>query len=178
VNVTAPGGMPVTRSAEPTGQKNVYSVDYPIKPGETRFDLTFALPATNPMVISGKILHQEGATRLAVPPGVTLKSDNLTPLGEEPQTKASIYDLKGKDYKIEIEGTGSLGSATPASDEDSGAPKIEEIQPRIYDKLPWILGISLGILGLGLFLLYRSNKAEPAEAVEPRAPARKGAASR
>jgi len=185
VTVTAPGGMPVARSAEKTGQKNVYSVDYPIKPGETRFDLAFALPATKPMVVSGKILHQEGATRVAVPPGVTVQSDNLTPLGEEPQTKASIYDLKGKEYKIELQGTGALGSTSPTSEEDSGAPKIEEIQPRIYDvkflgfpALDWILGIALGILGLGLFLLYRSNKAEPAHAVQQRTPARKGAASR
>lgn len=178
VTVTAPGGMPITRSAEKTGQKNVYSVDYPIKPGETRFDLAYALPAAQPMVFSGRILHQEGATRFASPPGVTLQSSDLTPLGQEPQTKASIYDLKGKEYKIEIQGTGVLGSANATSDEDSGAPKIEEIQPRIYDRMGWILGIALGILALGLFLLYRSNKPEPAATVEERKPARKGAASR
>ena len=160
VTVTAPGGMPVTRAAEKTGQKNVYSVDYPIKPGETRFDLSYSVPATKPMVLSGKILHQEGSTRLAVPPGVTLQSDNLTPLGEEPQTKASIYDLKGKEYKIEVQGTGALGSASTTTEEDSGAPKIEEIQPRIYNNLGWILGIALGILALGLFLLYRSKTPE------------------
>lgn len=178
VTVTAPGGMPVTRSAEQTGQKNVYSVDYPIKPGETRFDLSYALPAAQPMVISGKILHAEGATRFAAPPGVVLNSSDLTALGEEPQTKASIYDLKGKEYKIEIQGTGALGSAAATTEDDSGAPKIEEIQPRIYDKLGLILGISLGILALGLFLLYRSNKPEVAEAVESQKPARKGAVSR
>lgn len=178
VTVTAPGGMPVARSAAETGQKNVYSVDYPIKPGETRFDITYALPATKPLVVSGRILHQEGATRFAAPPGVVLQSSELTPLGEEPQTKASIYDLKGKEYKIEIQGTGALGSAAATTEDDSGAPKIEEIQPRIYDKLGWILGIALGILALGLFLLYRSNKPEAAEVVEQPKPTRKGAVSR
>lgn len=182
VSVTAPGGMPVTRPAEKTAQKNVYSVDYPIKPGESRFDLTYSLPVTKPMIVSGKILHQEGATRLAVPPGVTLVSDDITPLGQEPQTKASIYDVKGKEYKIEVQGTGSLGSSDTVSEDDSGAPKIEEIQPHIYDKLGWILGFALGILGLGLFLLYRSNKPETAEAAAPPTPeskpARKGVASR
>ena len=54
VTVTAPGGMPVARSAEKTGQKNIYSVDYPIKPGESRFDLTYTLPASKPMIVSGK----------------------------------------------------------------------------------------------------------------------------
>ena len=109
---------------------------------------------------------------------MTLQSDALTPLGQEPQTKASIYDLKGKDYKIEIQGSGALSSTPATSEEDSGAPKIEEIQPRIYNQLGWILGIALGILALGLFLLYRSNKTEPVGAVEQQKPARKGAASR
>lgn len=182
VSVTAPGGMPVTRVADKTKEKNVYSVDYAIKPGETRFDLAYSLPAANPLVIQGKILHQAGATRIAVPPGVTVKSDDLTSLGEEPQTHAAVYDVKGKEFKIQLAGTGSMGSPDASSDDNSGAPQITEIQPRVYSKLLWILGISLAILALGFMLLYRSAKPAPAEPAQDREPAkkpvRKGAVSR
>ena len=184
VSITPPGGMPLSRPAQKAAQKDVYSVDYPITPGETRFDINYALPAASPMIVSGKILHQEGATRMAVPPGVTLVGNDITPLGQEPQTHAAIYDVKGKEYKVEIQGTGAMGDSSAASDDDSGAPKITEIQPRVYNSMGWILGIALGILALGLFLLYRSDKAA-AEAAEgtnsgapDRKPVRKGAVSR
>ncbi|HLJ46448.1 MAG TPA: hypothetical protein VKU01_10595 [Bryobacteraceae bacterium] len=186
VTVVAPGGMPVQRPAEKTKDADVYAVSYAVKPGETRFDLSYSFPSANPLVVSGKVLHKEGPTRLVVPAGVTLKSDDVTALGEEPQTKASIFEVKGKEFKAELSGSGALssGDSTGApADDDSGAPQIHEIQPHVYDKLPWILGIALVVLALGFVVLYRSDRAEAVSAVESPAPAkpereRKGAVSR
>lgn len=158
VTINAPGGMPIQRPAEKTNEANVYKVDYPIKPGETRFDLNYVVPLTNPLIFSGKILHTEGASDLVAPNGVTLKGDNIELAGQEPKTQASIYQIKGASYKVEVEGTGSLqqpGAASP--DEDNGMPTIQEVKPRIYDRLYWILGMAFGILGLGSVLLYRSS---------------------
>jgi hypothetical protein len=183
LSVTSPGGIPVNRAVK-KGEKNVYSVDYPIRPGETRFDLTYTLAAASqPLTFSGKVLEAQ-ATRLAAPPGVTLVSSDIAPLGQEPTTKATIYDVKNKNYKVELQGTGTLAASADdgtVSEEDSGAPKIEEIQPRLYNHMGWILGMALGILGLGLFLLYRSDKPVPAAAsgsASGQKPARKGAVSR
>jgi hypothetical protein len=158
VTINAPGGMPIQRSAEKTTEANVYKVDYPIKPGETRFDLNYVVPLTNPLIFSGKILHSEGASDLVAPSGVTLKGDNIELAGQEPKTQASIYQIKGASYTVEVEGTGSLqqpGGAA-SSDEDNGMPTIQEVKPRIYDRLYWILGMAFGILGLGSVLLYRN----------------------
>jgi hypothetical protein len=157
VTINAPGGMPIQRPAEKTQEPNVYKVDYPIKPGETRFDLNYVVPVTNPMIFSGKILHTEGASDLVAPNGVTLKGENIELAGQEPKTQASIYQIKGSSYKVEVEGTGSLEQpGTPSSDEDNGMPTIQEVKPRIYDRLYWILGMAFGILGLGSILLYRN----------------------
>ena len=159
VTINAPGGMPIQRPAEKTKEPNVYKVDYPIKPGETRFDLNYVVPVTNPLVFSGKILHSEGASDLVAPNGVTLKGDNIELAGQEPKTQASIYQIKGASYKVEVEGTGSLQEpgAGASSDDDNGMPSIQEVKPRIYDRLYWILGMAFGILGLGSVLLYRST---------------------
>ena len=49
-----PGGMPLPRPAEKTKQDNVFKINYPVKPGETQFNLSytmrggFALCATRP----------------------------------------------------------------------------------------------------------------------------------
>ena len=43
-----PQGMPIRRAAEKTATPNVYKVDFPIKPGESRVDLSYAMPFTSP----------------------------------------------------------------------------------------------------------------------------------
>jgi hypothetical protein len=160
VTINAPGGMPIQRPAVKTKEPNVYKVDYAIKPGETRFDLNYTVPVTTPLVFEGKILHSEGASDLVAPSGVTLKGDNIELAGQEPKTQASIYQIKGASYKVEVEGTGSLqqaGAGGSTADEDNGMPTIQEVKPRIYDRLYWILGMAFAILGLGSVLLYRSS---------------------
>jgi hypothetical protein len=171
VNVTGPGGMPVTRPAQKTGEPGTYSSDYPIKPGKTRFDVSYSLPAANPMILSGKILNT-GATGLVVPPGVSLKGDNVNRVAQDPSGKFVFYGVKGKEFKVAMEGTPVVQPpGDPNGADDSGQPSIEEVQPPIYQKkllgqpvLWWILEIALGILGLGLVLLYRSEKPQPAQA--------------
>ena len=98
--------MPIQRPAEKTKQANVYKVNYPIKPGETRFDLNYVVPVTSPLIFSGKILHAEGASDLVVPSGVTMKGDNIDLAGQEPKTQASIYRIRGTEFKVQVEGTG------------------------------------------------------------------------
>ena len=162
VTINAPGGMPIQRPAEKTKQANVYKVDYPIKPGETRFDLNYTVPVTSPLIFSSKILHDEGTSDLVIPTGVTIKGDNIELAGQEPKTQASIYRIKGAEYKVAVEGTGSLAPAAEASgpsgaDDDNGAPGIQEVKPRIYDQMYLILGIAFATLGLGSVALYRAN---------------------
>jgi len=164
VTINAAGGMPIQRPAQKTSEPNVYKVDYPIKPGETRFDLNYAVPITNPMTFSSKILHAEGSSDLVIPTGVTVKGDNIELAGQEPKTQASIYRIKGNEYKVSVEGTGSLTPGADSSaggggdDENNGAPTIQEVKPRIYDQLYLILGIAFATLAAGSVALYRSSK--------------------
>ncbi len=168
---TAPGGMPVERAAAPTKTANVFGVDFPIRPGETRFQLVYEMPLPSPAVFSGKVLHKEGTTRLVSPKGVTLKGDGVSELGREPATQAAIYNLTKQDFRVEIEGSGTLrdasNSSAPAEDEGTG---IQEIMPRVYTKLPVVLALAFAILLLGFVLLYRGTSA-PAETANGAPPA-------
>ena len=162
VVIQGPGGMPIQRTAQKTKQENIYKVDYPVKPGETRFDVNYSLPVTNPLVFSSKLIQREENTDLVAPSGVTLKGDNIESIGQEPKTQATIYRVKGDSFKVEVEGMGALqgGDTSPAaSDEDAGVPTIQVVAPRIYDKMYWILGLAFAILGLGSFLLLRNGAA-------------------
>jgi hypothetical protein len=157
VTINAPGGMPIQRSAEKTNEKNVYKIQYPVKPGESRFDVSYSLPPTESF--SSKILHSDGVTRLVTPPAVTL--EGVESLGQEPQTKAHIYSAGDSAYTVQITGTGSLRNAEPAAadDEDQGQPQLEEKAARVYSRMDWVLGLAFAILGLGGVLLYRRSAA-------------------
>jgi hypothetical protein len=151
--------MPIQQAADKTSTPNVYKLAFPIKPGETRIDIGYSLPFTAPGTFEGKILYKGGPTRLVAPNGVTIKGDNIQPIGQEPRTQASIYDVKGTAFKVEISGAGSLRQADDSSDDSSG-PTFEQIPPKVYSNMKWILTLAFAILTLGFILLYRAQVPE------------------
>lgn len=164
VRITAPQGMPISREAEKGAASNTYVVRYPIKPGETRIDLMYAMPAGSPFQYQGKILHGGGPVRFIAPQGVKLASTALTDLGPEPRTQAGVYELKGTEFAIDIEGTGSLRapagaseSASAAGEGESDAPGIDMAKPRIYRKLLPVLGLAFAMLAVGFGIMYRAG---------------------
>jgi hypothetical protein len=160
VQITPPGGMPISRTAGATKREHVYKVDYPVNPGETRFDVNYRLPAATPVVFDGRVLDTSVPLRLVVPSGVTLQGDGLELMGREPSTQASIYNVKGASFSAQVQGTGTLSSQPSSSDsasEDNGAPQIQEIQPRVYDRIYWITGLTMGILLRGSVILWRRD---------------------
>lgn len=157
VTVNPAGGMPIQRPALKTKEPNIYKIDYPIHPGETRFDLNYAIPMASPMIFNDKEIHPEAASNLVVPNGVTAKSDDLELAGTEPKTQASIYRIKNPNFKVEVEGTGLLQAQSEGSRDDNGQPQVQEVKPRIYESMYWILGMAFAILGLGSVLLARNT---------------------
>jgi hypothetical protein len=156
VMCTAPQGMPIERAAMKTGTANVFGVDFPIKPGETRIDISYSLPASAGAKFQTKALHGGGPVRIVAPQGVTLKGAGVEALGQEPTTQATIYEVKGAAIDVEVEGTGALraGGEESGGDEDE-SPGIQQIRPRVYDRLLWVLALSGVILALTLALVYR-----------------------
>ena len=158
VTVTAPGGMPIRRAPEKTSQTDVYKINYPLKPGETQFELAYSLP--DPKKFAGKAVDKE-PLRLVTASNVTLSGENLKDLGTEPRTQAHVYEVPaGASYEVSIQGEGPLRTENaPAQEEDNGAPKVTPGMARIYNRLYWVLGLTFGILALGGTLLYRTGTA-------------------
>ncbi|MGA2878068.1 MAG: hypothetical protein ABSG13_03885 [Bryobacteraceae bacterium] len=158
VTVNPAGGMPIQRPALKTKEPNIYKIDYPVRPGETRFDLNYTLPTTSPMIFTDQLLHADASSNLVVPNGVTVKSDDLELAGQEPKTQASIYRIKNASFKVEVDGTGILAppAQSEGSGDDNGQPQVQEVRPRIYESMYWILGMAFAILGLGSVLLARN----------------------
>lgn len=186
--VIAPGGMPVERDPKPMGAKGEFAIDFPVKPGETRFDMSYKVPVKDPMVLKGRILHDPGPVRLIVPQGITVQADNLAALGAEPRTGASIFDIKGDSYAVTITGTGTLRSSQaeqqqqpqPAAADsgpqqgggggDEDGPTIQQIMPPGYERgFKWALGLILAILALSFVAQYMKTAPSSSAGSKPKA---------
>ena len=163
VSVEAPGGMPINRAPEKMSQAEMFKVSYPVKPGETTYELTYVLPLSE--TFTGKVFTK-GKMRVVTGPGVTLDSPGLNFMGQEPKLQAHIYDMKSTSFEAKITGTGLIrqddaatANGQGAPDEDTGQPNPEAGPARIYQRLPWVLGLTFGLLAIGGVMLYRRSAA-------------------
>ena len=173
VQATAPQGMPVERSAAKTAKPDIYKVDFPIKPGETRFELTYSVPYAAPSDFSSRSLYKDTPTSLVAPPGVELKGAGLTLRGQEPRSQANVYEVRATEFKVQVAGAMKVAEESEAA---GGDPSIEQVLPRMHGSLAWILALTFAVLALGFALLYRARLAEAT--VPPRPATKKGANER
>ncbi|HWB84318.1 MAG TPA: carboxypeptidase-like regulatory domain-containing protein [Bryobacteraceae bacterium] len=161
VSATSAGSVAVPEFGEKTSRPDIFKVDFPVKPGETRFDLNYTVPYTMGQEYAGKIATKDEMTYLIVPNGVTIQGANLKDLGQEPRTQAHIYGLNTETYNVTLGGA-EVAAAAPAAgtDNSDAGPQIEQIMPRLYGKAELILLLVLGILALGFALLYRAHPAQ------------------
>ena len=159
---SAPDGVPVPVPTDKTSKPEVFQAKFECKPGETRFDLNYTVPYTPGQPYTGRIVSADENTYLVAPSGVELAGANLQDLGQEPRTQSHIYGLSAAAYNIKLTGAAAAPPANAAggdaasSDQQDGAPPLEVVMPRIYGKMPYIVGFALGILALGFALLYRA----------------------
>ena len=159
VQGTAPEGMPIAATAGPTATANVFKVDFPVKPGETRFDIVYTVPYTEGADYEGKVVTKDENTYLIAPNGVTLDGAGLNDLGEEPRSQAHIYGLADSAYQIKLTGAPVASSTADsgAGDQADNGPQIEQIMPRLYSQTVPIILLALAVLAVGFALLYRSK---------------------
>jgi hypothetical protein len=162
VQVQGPQGMPLPRAAERTETNGIYKVDYPIKPGETQFEVDYVLPTPSPFTLRGQVVNVKGMAagplRLIAPHGVTLAGADLQSVGTEPKTQATIYNvLTPGAFTAAITGIGSLRGPETTQPDQNDSPPVTEGEPHIYNHILWLLGLALAILAVGLLYLYTTS---------------------
>lgn len=86
-----PGGMPVNSPPVPTGEKNHYTFLFPIRPGETRFQVGYDIPYSGEAKVSPVVMRATDNFAVSVP-----KSMKLTP------ASGSKLESKGEDAGMEV----------------------------------------------------------------------------
>ena len=172
VSVQGAGGVPLRVNAGKTAEPDVYQVDHPIKPGENRIDVTYVLPYKSGLELPGRTLYPDVATRIAAPSGVTLAGDALRPLGEEPQTKASIFNIARADFKLTVTGEGRLPRDRGAGEGEGGGGEIATVPAAVQQQQWMVFGFVAVILALGFYGLWMAS-GKPAPPPAPAAKAKK-----
>ena len=161
VSVTPPTQMTIQRQAVKATKPGEFKIEYPVRPGETRFDMHYTLPASD--TFSAKVIPGDRPTTVVTPVSVQLSGDGIKEVGVEPDVQARLYEVTGPSFDVKIAGTGTIrdrqSNASNAPEEDTGQPKTTEILARIYDRMYWVLGLTFGILALGGTLLFRKGSA-------------------
>ena len=161
VSVTPPTQMTIQRQAVKGAKPGSFKIDYPVRPGETRYDMHYTLPASE--TFSGKVIDGERPTTIVTPLSVKLSGEGVKEMGVEQEVQARLYQVTAPAYNVKIEGTGSIRERQSQSkagpEEDTGQPKTEEILAKVYDKMYWVLGLTFGMLALGGTMLFRKGPA-------------------
>ena len=88
----APGGMPVQASPVPLGDPNHYAFIFPIRPGETRFQISYRLPYSGSLKFAPRVATPTDTVAIMMPKSMTFKpgpSAGYNPVTEE--TAAQTY---------------------------------------------------------------------------------------
>jgi hypothetical protein len=130
-----PGGMPVQASPTPLSDANHYTFVFPIRPGETRFQITYRLPYDGSLKLAPKPTMNTDTVAIMMPKSMSFQpgpSASYTPVTEE--TTAQTYVARNvspsQSLGFTISGTGQLprdSAATPAAEGgqagSAGAPQ-------------------------------------------------------
>ena len=73
-----PGGMPVSSSPIPLGEPNHYAFVFPLRPGETQFQVSYQLPYSGSLKFTPKLATPVDNLVVILPKSMSFKSDTTT----------------------------------------------------------------------------------------------------
>ncbi|HEX4662993.1 MAG TPA: carboxypeptidase regulatory-like domain-containing protein [Terriglobales bacterium] len=107
-----PGGMPVNSAPVPTGEKNHYAYVFPIRPGETKFQIAYHTPYSGSFSFHPQILMPMEDVVVMLPKSMEFKGGAPTFASGGEEKGMSIYVAHnvaaGKQIAFSISGTGQI----------------------------------------------------------------------
>jgi hypothetical protein len=125
-----PGGMPVNSAPVPTGSKNHYAFVFPIRPGETRFQVSYHLPYSGSFAFQPQIVMPMEDVVVMLPKSMEFKGDTSQFAGGGEDKGMSIFVAHnvaaGKQIAFSVSGTGQI--PREAQDDNTQGQQSEAAQ--------------------------------------------------
>jgi 5-hydroxyisourate hydrolase-like protein (transthyretin family) len=124
----APNGMPVSSMPVPDDkQKGTYYFAFPLRPGETRFQLAYHMPYSGELTITPKIFGDMQHFVVMMPKSMSFEAKNPSafssmkdPQGGDALVEVSTQAKAGSDLSFRVKGTGLLKDETEQAPAQGG----------------------------------------------------------
>jgi hypothetical protein len=108
-----PGGMAVSSSPVPTGEKGHYAFIFPLRPGETRFQIGYHLPYSGSATLHAQVSMLADNVAVMLPKAMSFSGQGFQPLqgdasGPGTQTWLASNVKPGAPVAFQVSGTGSM----------------------------------------------------------------------
>jgi hypothetical protein len=183
VQAKAPNGQPISAETTPQAEKNRYAIVFPLRPGETQFQLEFTMPYSGSAKIDPKPLYPAEHMVVVLPKSMKFEpadsslfksmqdpgqSDSVVQVAQQVHAGQALgFTVSGtgtiSDQPAQVSGAGMGGGAEQASAEGRpggglGAP-IDTPDP--LEKYRWpIIGAFIVLLGIGGWIVTKRQTAQ------------------
>ncbi|MGC9199741.1 MAG: carboxypeptidase regulatory-like domain-containing protein [Acidobacteriaceae bacterium] len=114
-----PNGMPTSEDLQPQSEKGLYSVMFPIKPGETQIEIAYHFPYSGSKKLAIKMAGAAGMFAVSVPKEMTFTgSGRFTPTNGEPNASTYLMNNLQPGQVVEVAFNGS-GQFPPSQGNDA-----------------------------------------------------------
>jgi hypothetical protein len=177
-----PGGMPVASSPAAMGEKGHYAYLFPLRPGETQFQVTYSQPYTGSAKFTPKLAAPADNVVVMVPKSMTFTPDPSTPyqpINDDINAQTFVaknvspsqalgFSVSGsgalpRDVQTAQAGKGQPGAPAPADDNRPGIGLGNPIDtPDPLSKYKWwiLSGVGLLLVIAAAFFLRRAPHQE------------------
>jgi len=177
-SLTGPSGMPLTVAAVPSGAKERYAYDFPIKPGQTRFEVTYKVPYSGSHEFSLKPESPLSELGVLLPKSMTFNGLSGGFAQDVDEAGLAVFFAKNvpanQEVKFSVSGEGTIpteppsgGNPTQLAGESRGTP-IPSSSGGIKEALWFIVGALVILIGGGAFVMWRKSGAARAAAQDPK----------
>ncbi len=175
-----PGGMPVSSSPVPLGEKGHYSFIFPVRPGETRFQVTYRLPYNGSLVFQPRVALPTSNYAVVLPKSMLFSTSGGTsfePMNGDIGTQSFLAKnlSPSKTVSFTLSGKGALprdnlSGQSPADKGTASVPVAQDTRPGggmappkdtpdPLNKYKWWLISGLGlVLAIGTGFFLRSSR--------------------
>lgn len=178
-SLTGPSGMPLTVAAVPSGAKNRYAYDFPIKPGQTRFEVTYKVPYSGSHEFSFKPEAPLSELGVLLPKSMKFNGSSGGFAQDVDEAGLAVFFAKNvpanQEVKFSVSGEGLIPTEPPAGGNpgqpanDSGGAPISSSSGGTREALWFIVGALVILIGGGGFVMWRKSAAARAAANDPKA---------
>jgi len=198
----APNGQPISADAVPQSEKNRYAIAFPLRPGETQFQVEFTLPYSGEIKIDPKPLYPAEHLVIVLPKTMQFAASNPPSFNsmQDPSQGDSVVEVAretkpGQPLSFTLKGNGVI-TESPGETASGAAQQqnqMQQQQPQGRDNRPggglgapidapdplkkyqlWILGGFAVLLAIGGWVV---TKRQPATSLATTSPAKIGVPS-